>query len=124
MNKKKLSRSGSLQSSVTSVLAALLCILIGFPVQRSKSRRFHYGDNLYRLNRRFRKQLFEGFESLLIHPIARKCLAVQILYGQQFPLDKLVLPVHLCNKGNFCKNGCLESGIEWGNGDSEAEFPT
>ena len=32
MNKKKLSRSGSLQSSVTSVLAALLCILIGLLV--------------------------------------------------------------------------------------------
>ena len=33
MNKKKLSRSGSLQSSVTSVLAALLCILIGLLVE-------------------------------------------------------------------------------------------
>ena len=32
MNKKKLSRSGSLQSSVTSVLAALLCIVIGMLV--------------------------------------------------------------------------------------------
>ena len=32
MNKKKLSRGGSLQSSVTSVLAALLCILIGLLV--------------------------------------------------------------------------------------------
>ena len=32
MNKKKLSHSGSLQSSVTSVLAALLCILIGLLV--------------------------------------------------------------------------------------------
>ena len=32
MNKKKLSRSGSLQSSVTSVLAALLCIVIGLLV--------------------------------------------------------------------------------------------
>ena len=32
MNKKNLSRSGSLHSSVTSVLAALLCILIGWLV--------------------------------------------------------------------------------------------
>ena len=32
MNKKKLSRGGSLQSSVTSVLAELLCILIGLLV--------------------------------------------------------------------------------------------